>query len=193
MTKRKLSDLLKEESENIDDSSPKSEPTASKPTQEVESESMSTTSTNGRTTRRAPTKADLQEMVRELKAGLAESQTEVENLQAQLNDKEGYVEELRGYLDKANDLKVELDKAQKAITQLEEENADLRKELAAAKASSKPSSGQSLTQRVPAARPGLVAKAAPGGQNAAYGRRPVAPTVNPTQDGEDFSKQTWLL
>ena len=193
MTKRRLSDLLKEESDYIDDSSPKSETTASKPTQEVESEAMATTTTNGRTTRRSPTKADLQEMVRELKAGLAESQTELENLQAQLNDKEGYVEELRGYLDKANDLKVELDKAQKAIAQLEEENADLRKELEAAKSGSKPSSSQTLTRRVPAARPGLVAKAAPGGEHLAYGRRPVAPTANPAQDGEDFSKQTWLL
>ena len=208
--KKRLSDLLKEESGHLELSPPESEPT-----QEVEAAPMTngtrsskartngtrkrsntassttkTTSTARRTT--APTKADLQDMVRELKAGLAESQTEVENLQAQLNDKEGYVEELRGYLDKANDLKVELDKSQKAIAQLEEENATLRKDLETAQSATK-NSGKTITPRKTPGRPGLLAKAAPGGDMTAYGRRPVAPTSNPPQDGEDFSKQTWLL
>ena len=192
MTKRRLSDLLKEESGNLEGPPPESAQT-----EEVEATTMAngtrTSTTNGKASaRRNPTKADLQEMVGDLKAALAESQAEAENLQAQLHDKEGYVEELRGYLDKANDLKAELDKAQKAFAELEEENAALKKELKSAQSSQK-GGGKAIAPRVSPTRPGLVAKAAPGGERTAYGRRPVAPTTNPSQDGEDFSKQTWLL
>ncbi|MEM9534182.1 MAG: hypothetical protein AAF268_11285 [Cyanobacteria bacterium P01_A01_bin.3] len=209
--KKRLSDLLKEESGHLELSPPESEPT-----REVEAAPMtngtrtskartngtrkragSSSSTKAKSTSTArrstgPTKADLQDMVKDLKAALAESQTESENLQAQLHDKEGYVEELRGYLDKANELKAELDKSQKAIAQLEEENASLRKDLSTAQ-SAKKNGSKAITPRKTPGRPGLLAKAAPGGEGLAYGRRPVAPTTNPSQDGEDFSKQTWLL
>ena len=214
--KKRLSDLLKEESGHLELSPPESEPTREvEPAPMTNGTQTSKTRSNGtrkRTSARStgsssstkakststarrstgPTKADLQDMVKDLKAALAESQTEAENLQAQLHDKEGYVEELRGYLDKANELKAELDKSQKAIAQLEEENASLRKDLSTAQ-SAKQNGSKAITPRKTPGRPGLLAKAAPGGEGLAYGRRPVAPTTNPSQDGEDFSKQTWLL
>jgi DNA repair exonuclease SbcCD ATPase subunit len=155
---------------------------------------------------KAPIPAETAESVSELKAALAASQKKEKALQQRINTLEAeqqkqsaYVTDLRSYLDKANELKAELDRTQKEASKLEKANAKLAKEMESLLQERQQPPAPAPTpvpapSKPPASRP--IAQDLLQERDAdrnRYGRRPVGPSQNPPQGGEDFTKQTWLL
>lgn len=169
--------------------------------------------------KKVPTKADLEKLVAEMKAALEESgdkeerlSDKVSDLQAQLDKANAAVRELKEYLAQANQLKADLDRATQANTELTEEVKALRKERDRLKAQSpaktsaksttaakSTTTAKSTTAKSTKPSTGLARREA--AHRATIERemhrdsaaRPVGETVSPTQTGEDFTKQTWLL
>ncbi len=172
--KKSLGDIVREE--------------VQKPQQPIESaaQTQPTQASSPSTRRKNPTKADLEQMVSELKSTLEEAQDsectlqeKVMELQALLQDKEELVMELKQNSEQLEALKQELEEAQNTALQLSEANYQLVEELESFKTASttiKPTQPQktSLTQL-----PQLV-------------HRPEHALTQPGGN-EDFASKTWLL
>lgn len=149
MTKKRLSDLLREEVEKPSEAEleqtqqvVQAQPEAPNNATDAETlkELSMTTSENTpekATTRKShPTKADLESTITEMEAALQEGEErevalkqQVADLQAELKKQKDFVQKLQEYLEQATQLKTELEQARKAATQLEEANKKLTQEV----------------------------------------------------------------
>lgn len=169
--KKSLGDIVREE--------------VQKPQQPIESvaETPPTQAASPSPRRKNPTKADLEQMVSELKATLEEAQDsectlqeKVMELQAVLQDKDERITELKQNLEQIEALKQELEEAQDTALQLSEANTKLVEELDTLKTA--PTALQTIQ---PQTRnlPKLI-------------ERPQHVQTQPGGD-EDFANNTWLL
>ncbi|MEO1133828.1 MAG: hypothetical protein AAFX40_14115 [Cyanobacteria bacterium J06639_1] len=223
MVKRKLSDVLRAETNKSQDktggdratgsdsataSTPKQKPAARtrKRTANPISpppEDTTMTATDTPTRRKAPTKADLEKLVGEMKAALQESSEKEErlteqnsDLQSQLDKANTAMKEMKDYLDRATQLKADLDRVTQEHKDLTQKNAALTKEVnalkksqpSAKKAPAKKAPSTSLARREAAHRATIERE-----MHRDSAQRPVGESLSPTQTGEDFTKQTWLL
>jgi chromosome segregation ATPase len=170
-TKKSLGDIVREE--------------VQKPQQPIESvaETQATQASSSSSRRKNPTKADLEQMVSELKSTLEEAQDsectlqeKVMELQAMVQDKDELITELKQNLEQVEALKQELEEAQDTALQLSEANTKLVQELDTLK-----TAPTTLKPTQPQKRnlPQLV-------------QRPQHALTQPGGD-EDFAKNTWLL
>ncbi|WP_008310924.1 hypothetical protein [Leptolyngbya sp. PCC 6406] len=124
MSKKNLSDLLREEAA----ATPAPDPTeASESSTEV---SESVPATPARTSRRGPTKADLEQQVAELTTALAAAETGATELQTQVQALQGDLETQQGRL---FELKESLEKAEQAVQAKDAQLTKVASELAEAK------------------------------------------------------------
>ena len=127
MTKKNLSDLLKEEASTPDNSSADSTQPASSPAASAEAKETSTKSASTRSTSRL-TKAELEKQITQLEADLKASQEreavltkQVKGLQGDLERQQGHVFELKDALEQAKSTaKVDAEKLKTATEELAE-------------------------------------------------------------------------
>lgn len=132
MTKKQLTDLLREEVQKppeaeLERSEDEAQPAADQVSDRtaVASETAST-----RVRRTSPTKAELENTVAELKAALAAAQEDtgwqqqLADLQAELQEQRQIVNKLKADLEKANQIQLELEQAKAVIRSLSEVNDD---------------------------------------------------------------------
>lgn len=169
--KKSLGDIVREE--------------VQKPQQPIESvtESPPPPTSASSTRRKNPTKADLEQMISELKSTLEEAQDnectlqeKVMELQAVLQDKDELISELKHNLEQIQLLQQELEEAQNTALQLSEANTQLVEQLDGGKTAS-----TTLQPHQPQATqlPQLI-------------QRPQHALTQPGGD-EDFANNTWLL
>lgn len=154
---------------------------------------------------KVPTKADLEKLVTEMKAALQESSdkeerlnNKVTDLQAQLDKANAAVKELKEYLAQANQLKADLDRATQANVDLTKEVKTLQKERDRLKAKSPAKSPAKPAAKAAKPSTSLARREAYRAtiereMHRDSAERPVGASDSPTQTGEDFTKQTWLL
>lgn len=131
MTRKQLTDLLREEVQKPAEAELERSQDAQDETQPV------TAST--RSKRTSPTKAELESTIAELKAALAAAQAgtdwqqQLNNLQAELQEQKQLVDRLKADLEKADQIQAELEQAKSVIRSLSEVNEQLTHNIDALK------------------------------------------------------------
>jgi len=155
MTKKQLTDLLREEVQKPPEAEPERSEgeTPSSSDQVSNGTKGSSKNTPTRAKRTSPTKAELENTVAELKAALAAAQVDTDwqrqlsGLQAELQEQRQLVNRLKADLEKANQLQSELEQAKAVIRSLTEVNDQLTQDMNALKKHDQKSSPMKLQVR----------------------------------------------
>lgn len=126
MVKKRLEDLLREEAQKSPNTEAASEQTIELEATEVSDTDPETTEDSSSTTaamRTNPTKAELENTVKELKAALQASEAENKTLQRQISTLQSDLQQQKILADLAEKLQAELDEAKQLILKLSEANS----------------------------------------------------------------------
>jgi len=207
MAKKRISDLIHEEAQNLPDSDgtpvievvaqevleQDAEPAKELPINATEQPTVSS---------KSPTKAELEATVAELKAALEQGsqkesllQQQIADLRADLDEQKTFVKKLQKELEQAKPLKAELEQVKKAAVQLAEANSKLIEEANGAKANgarqandAKQAYGAKEAKAVQKERSDIQ----PSGYRKSPGKLPnYAPPL--PKEPADFAANSWLL
>lgn len=196
MAKKRISDLIHEEAQNLPDSdgTPVIEVTAQEVLEEdaEPANELPINATEKPTaSSKSPTKAELEATVTELKAALEQGsqkesllQQQIADLRSELDEQKTFVKKLQKELEQAKPLKAELEQVKKAAVQLAEANSKLIAEANGAKEAY----GAKEANAVKKERSDIQ----PSGYRKSPGKLPnYAPPL--PKEPVDFATNTWLL
>ncbi|MBE9125941.1 MULTISPECIES: hypothetical protein [unclassified Coleofasciculus] len=204
MTKKRLTDLLREEVEKLAEPDEENNETSGEQDLEQDTEAVEkptmTTQSKSNARRSAPTKAELEATVTELRAALEETQhqdttlielkealeeanqreaslqQQITDLQANLEQQKDSVEKLQQQLKTIEGLKAEFEQAKKAAVQLAQANERLTQEInTLTKQNKEDKTNRQIKQMQP--------------QQQTIGR----PIQKDSEKPADFAKKAWLL
>lgn len=170
MTKKNLSDLLKEEANTSDAPSADTQSDPSTSAKTANAKESATKSTSSRSTSRL-TKADLEKQIAQLEADLkaaadreATLTKQVKGLQDDLAKQQQHIFEFKDALEKAEtSAKVDAEKLQKATEELAEAKQVILKMTEAAAEKTAEKSAEKLAEKPTESKPALSVKMRPGG------------------------------